>query len=199
MLSQEDDIETKIKNLISKMTLQEKIGQLQQLSYSEQTLDSDTTNQLINGQIGSFLNLFDVNVANEAQRIIMTQSRLKIPLLLGLDVIHGFRTMFPIPLGQAATFNTDLVEQAARVAAVEGTAAGVRWTFSPMLDIARDPRWGRIAEGCGEDPYLTSRMGEGHDKGLPNKQPDRHQKHGGMHETLCGLRCIRRRKGLQHH
>ena len=95
----------------------------------------------------------------------MTQSRLKIPLLIGKDIIHGSRTIFPIPLGQAATFNPDLVEQAARVAAVEGTAIGVRWTFSPMLDIARDPRWGRIAEGCGEDPYLTSKMGAAMIKG----------------------------------
>lgn len=79
----------------------------------------------------------------------MNQSRLKIPLLIGKDIIHGSRTIFPIPLGQAATWNPDMVEQAARVAAVEGTAIGVRWTFSPMLDIARDPRWGRIAEGCG--------------------------------------------------
>lgn len=79
----------------------------------------------------------------------MTQSKLKIPLLIGKDIIHGLRTIFPIPLGQAATFNPDIVEQGARVAGVEGTAVGVRWTFSPMLDIARDPRWGRIAEGCG--------------------------------------------------
>lgn len=130
---------------MSKMTLKEKIGQLIQLSYSEQALDENTSNQIANGMIGSFLNLYDVNISNAVQKVAMEKSRLKIPLLIGKDIIHGSRTIFPIPLGQAATFNPDIVEEGARVAAIEGSAIGVRWTFSPMLDIARDPRWGRIA------------------------------------------------------
>jgi beta-glucosidase len=93
------------------------------------------------------------------QKISIEKSRLKIPILIGKDVIHGFRTVMPIPLGQAASFNTDLVEQCARMAAIEASSCGIRWTFSPMVDISRDPRWGRIAESCGEDPYLASKMG----------------------------------------
>lgn len=92
-------------------------------------------------------------------QLLASQSRLKIPLLIGKDVIHGFRTVLPIPLAQAATFNPVFVEEGCRNAAIECSSIGIRWTFSPMVDIARDPRWGRIAEGCGEDPYLASMMG----------------------------------------
>jgi beta-glucosidase len=99
----------------------------------------------------------------------MEQSRLKIPLLIGKDVIHGFRTVFPIPLAQAASFNPDLAEKGSRVAAIECSSMGVKWTFTPMVDIARDPRWGRIAEGFGEDPYLASLMGSAVVKGFQTK------------------------------
>ena len=112
------------------------------------------------GQIGSILNEVDPVKVNEFQRICVEESRLGIPLLVGRDVIHGFHTVFPIPLGLASTFDPDLVEAGARVASVEATGQGVRWTFSPMLDIARDPRWGRIAEGSGEDTWLDARMAE---------------------------------------
>ena len=112
------------------------------------------------GQVGSILNEVDPVKLNEFQRLAVEESRLGIPLLVGRDVIHGFHTIFPIPLGLAATFDPALVEEGARIAAVEATAQGVRWTFSPMLDIARDPRWGRIAEGSGEDTYLDARMAE---------------------------------------
>jgi len=103
------------------------------------------------------------------QKIAIEQSRLKIPLLIGKDVIHGYRTIFPIPLAQAASFNPDLAERGSRVAAVECSSMGINWTFTPMVDIARDPRWGRIAEGFGEDPYLASVMGSAVVKGFQTK------------------------------
>ena len=103
---------------------------------------------------------------NALQRVAVEESRLGIPLLIARDVIHGFKTIFPIPLGQAATFDPSVAEEGARVAAVEASSVGIRWTFAPMIDIARDPRWGRIAEGCGEDTYLTSVMGAAMVKGF---------------------------------
>ena len=151
-------IEKRIEQLLSKMTLSEKIGQMNQVSVGGEV--SNYAEAMRNGQIGSILNEVDPVKINEFQRICVEESRLGIPLLVGRDVIHGFHTIFPIPLGLAATFDPALVEQGARIAAVEATGQGVRWTFSPMLDIARDPRWGRIAEGSGEDPWLDARMAE---------------------------------------
>ena len=150
-------VEKKIEDLLAKMTLDEKIGQMNQLSSSN--MDDRLTDAIREGQAGSVLNVVDPLIINEFQRIAVEESRLGIPLLVGRDVIHGFKTVFPIPLGLAATFDPALAEQGARIAAIEATSVGVRWTFSPMLDIARDPRWGRIAEGSGEDTYLTSLMG----------------------------------------
>ena len=152
--AEKDDIERKVDELLSKMTLREKIGQMHQVSGG-----ADLAEAAANGEIGSILNCVDPDQINAVQRAAVEQSRLGIPVIVGRDVIHGFRTIFPIPLGLAATFDPELVEQGARVAAVEATASGVRWTFSPMLDIARDPRWGRVAEGSGEDPYLDTQMG----------------------------------------
>ena len=152
------EIEKRIDNLLSRMTLSEKIGQMNQVSVGGEV--SNYAEALRNGQIGSILNEVDPAKLNEYQRICVEESRLGIPLLVGRDVIHGFHTIFPIPLGLAATFDPALVEEGARVAAVEATGQGVRWTFSPMLDIARDPRWGRMAEGSGEDPWLDARMAE---------------------------------------
>ena len=151
-------IESRVEKLLSQMTLAEKIGQMNQISAGGAV--SDYAESLRNGQIGSILNEVDPAKLNELQRIAVEESRLGIPLLVGRDVIHGYHTIFPIPLGLAATFDPALVEEGARVAALEATAQGIRWTFSPMLDIARDPRWGRIAEGSGEDPYLDARMAE---------------------------------------
>lgn len=162
-----DPTEKKIDVLITKMTLQEKIGQMNQLTGSG--LSSDMKKQIVLGKVGSILNETDVNTTNELQRIAIKESRLGIPLLFGRDVIHGFKTIFPIPLGQAATWNIELIEQGARIAAEEATATGIRWTFAPMIDISRDPRWGRIAESCGEDPYLTSEMGVAMIKGFQGK------------------------------
>ena len=152
------ELEKRIEKLLSRMTLSEKIGQMNQVSAGGEI--SNYAEALRNGQIGSILNEVDPVKINEFQRICMEESRLGIPLLVGRDVIHGFHTIFPIPLGLAATFDPALVEEGARIASLEATAQGVRWTFSPMLDIARDPRWGRIAEGSGEDTYLDTRMAE---------------------------------------
>ena len=152
------EVEARVDKLLGQMTLQEKIGQMNQVSAGGEV--SNYADALRKGQIGSILNEVDPAKINEFQRIAVKESRLGIPLLVGRDVIHGFHTVFPIPLGLAATFDPALVEEGARVAALEATAQGVRWTFSPMLDIARDPRWGRMAEGSGEDTYLDARMGE---------------------------------------
>lgn len=159
-----DSVEGKIDHLISKMTLQEKIGQMNQLTGLG--LAEDMQDQIRTGKVGSILNETDAEIVNELQRIAVKESRLGIPLIFGRDVIHGFKTIFPIPLGQAASWNPQIAEDGARVAAQEATATGIRWTFAPMIDISRDPRWGRIAESCGEDPYLTSVMGAAMIKGF---------------------------------
>ena len=148
------DIDRKVDELLSQMTLREKVGQMNQLSGGAWLVD-----QAAKGEVGSILNCVDPAEINAVQRAAVEESRLGIPILVSRDVIHGFRTIFPIPLGQAATFDPAIVEQGARISAVEATASGIRWTFSPMLDIARDPRWGRVAEGSGEDPYLDAVMG----------------------------------------
>lgn len=149
-----DKIDQRVEELLSQMTLEEKIGQMNQVSGGYQFSD-----MIREGGVGSILNIVDPVEINAVQRIAVEESRLGIPILVSRDVIHGFRTIFPIPLGMAATFDPAIVEQGARVAAIEATASGVRWTFSPMLDIARDSRWGRVAEGSGEDPYLDVQMG----------------------------------------
>ena len=161
-----DSQEKKIDELISNMTLEEKIGQLNQLSGGFGIASADMKNYIRNGQTGSILNEKDVETIKELQRVAVEESRLGIPLVFGRDVVHGFKTIFPIPLGQAATWNPELVESGARIAAIEATVTGIRWTFAPMIDISRDPRWGRIAESCGEDPYLTSVMGVAMVKGF---------------------------------
>ena len=164
------DVEKRVESILSRMTLQEKIGQMNQVSVGGDV--ANYADALRGGQIGSILNEVDPVKINEYQRICVEESRLGIPLLVARDVIHGFHTVFPIPLGLAATFDPGLVEAGARVAAVEATAQGVRWTFSPMLDIARDPRWGRIAEGSGEDTYLDARMAEAMVRGYQGEQLD---------------------------
>lgn len=157
-------IEKQIEELLGKMTLPEKIGQMNQLSPFG-SMD-EIAEQVRQGEIGSLLNVTDPEKVNEIQKVAVEESRLGIPLLISRDVIHGYKTIFPIPLGQAATFNPQIVEDGARVAAIEASADGIRWTFAPMIDISRDPRWGRIAESCGEDPYLSSIMGVAMVKGF---------------------------------
>ena len=152
--SEKDETEKKIEDLLSQMTLHEKIGQMNQLSGGDWLTEAAEK-----GEVGSILNCVDLAEINRVQKAAVEKSRLGIPILVSRDVIHGFKTIFPIPLGLAATFDPELVESGARVAAVEAASCGVRWTFSPMLDISRDPRWGRIAESSGEDPYLDAVMG----------------------------------------
>lgn len=155
-------INEKVKALLGQMTLAEKIGQLAQYSNNLATGPSnvkvDQNDLAAEGGLGSLFNLTGAQAVNALQKYAVEKSRLKIPILFGLDVIHGYRTIYPIPLGLAAAWNADLAERCARMAAVEATAQGIRWTFSPMVDLARDARWGRITEGNGEDPYLGSVM-----------------------------------------
>src|SRR5450631_88037 len=169
-------LDARIESLLHSMTLEEKIGQLVQYSAGQPTGPgtgrTDYKDMIAHGQIGSLLNVIDTPLINEYQHIAVEKSRLHIPLLFGLDVIHGFRTEFPVPLGMASTWDPTLVEKASHVAALEASAIGIRWTFSPMVDIARDARWGRIQEGAGEDPYLGSAMAAAYVRGYQGSRLD---------------------------
>src|SRR6267143_2240873 len=147
--------EKKIDELLARMTLAEKLGQLQQLDgEGNGTFRPEHPDLIRKGLLGSTLNVRGAKNTNQLQHVAMDESRLKIPVLFGFDVIHGYRTIFPIPLAEASGWDPTLAERSASIAAQETRAVGVPWTFAPMLDIARDPRWGRITEGAGEDPYL---------------------------------------------
>ena len=169
-VSAQKSIDQKVTDLMAKMTLEEKIGQLNQ--YNDDitatgpvTKDADKAGQVRAGKLGSILNAVGVKNTRNWQDQAM-QSRLKIPLLFGQDVIHGFRTTFPIPLGETATWDMNLIEKSARIAATEASAYGIHWTFAPMVDIGRDPRWGRVMEGAGEDTYLGSLVAKARVKGF---------------------------------
>lgn len=160
-----------VKTLIGQMTLDEKIGQLNQAPGGRQRalnsrIDAAQLDLVRKGGIGSYLHVAGADFLRELQRVAVQESRLKIPLLFGIDVIHGFRTIFPVPIGMAATFDPEIVKACSRIAAIETSVSGLHWTFTPMVDIARDPRWGRIVEGAGEDPYLGSRIAEAQITGL---------------------------------
>ncbi len=157
-------IEQKIETLLSRMTLEEKLGQMNQISSYGKI--EDMSGLIRKGEVGSILNEVDPARVNALQRVAVEESRLGIPLLMARDVIHGFKTIFPIPLGQAASFDPQVAEDGARVAAIEASSVGIRWTFAPMIDVSRDPRWGRIAESCGEDTYLSAVMGAAMVKGF---------------------------------
>jgi beta-glucosidase len=160
----DEAIETRVDGLLKQMTIEEKVGQLTQFpDMSPQTLDL-----VREGKVGSLLGVLGAKNANEVQKVA-AHSRLKIPLILGYDVIHGYRTIFPVPIAEAGSFDLPLIEQAERVAAKESTAAGIKWVFAPMVDIARDPRWGRMVEGAGEDPYLGSMVGVAKVRGFQGK------------------------------
>ena len=150
--------EARVEALLGAMTLSEKVGQVVQLNVGEDRIPAEVAAAVREGRVGSLLNAVGAELTNELQRLAVEESRLGIPLLLGRDVIHGFRTVFPIPLGQAASWDPEGVRAAARIAALEAASAGVNWTFGPTVDIGRDPRWGRVAEGLGEDPYLASEL-----------------------------------------
>ena len=151
-------IDERVAELLAQMTLAEKIGQMNQVHADDMDPVKELGEALRAGRIGSVINHVDVDTINELQRIAVEESRLGIPLLVGRDVIHGFKTIMPIPLGQAATWNPDVVREGAGVAAREAATSGINWTFAPMIDVTRDPRWGRIAESPGEDPYLASEL-----------------------------------------
>lgn len=166
-------IDQKVDSVLRLMTVEEKIGQMNQYNGDWEatgpiTKDGDKQNQIRKGMLGSMLNVTGVEHTRTLQELAM-QSRLKIPLLFGQDIIHGYRTTFPIPLAEAASWDIEAIEQSARIAAVEASAAGVHWTFAPMVDIARDPRWGRVMEGAGEDPYLGSLIAAARVKGFQGK------------------------------
>jgi len=145
-------LDARVETLLRRMTLEEKVGQVVQYSAGQPTGPgtnrTDYEDMIAKGQIGALFNISTAKETNRYQRIAVEKSRLKIPIIFGLDVIHGFRTVFPVPLALASTWDPALVEQTARVAAREASATGIRWTFSPMVDIARDARWGRITEGA---------------------------------------------------
>ncbi|WP_167604904.1 glycoside hydrolase family 3 N-terminal domain-containing protein [Maribellus sediminis] len=151
-----DTQEEKIRQMISEMTLEEKIGQMQQVNDGFFGDDEATKQAIREGKVGSFLNMIEPDRIAEFQKVAIEESKHGIPLLFGRDVIHGFRTIFPIPLGMASSWEPELAEKAMRIAAIEASSMGINWTFAPMMDVSWDPRWGRIAEGCGEDPLLTS-------------------------------------------
>lgn len=168
--AQKKDINSRVDSLLKQMTLDEKVGQLNQynddgIATGPVTVDGDKENQIRRGEVGSMLNVFTVARMRQFQDIAM-QSRLKIPLIFGQDVIHGYKTTFPIPLGEAASWDMEAIKLSARVAATEASAGGVHWTFAPMVDISRDPRWGRVMEGAGEDPYLGSAIAKARVKGF---------------------------------
>ncbi len=172
---QKKDIAQKVDSVLSLMTLDEKIGQLNQYNDDWQatgpiTLDGDKENQILNGKVGSILNCMGAERTKSWQKIAM-QSRLKIPLLFGQDVVHGYKTTFPIPLAESCSWDLEAVELSARISATEASASGIHWTFAPMVDIARDPRWGRVMEGAGEDTYLASKIAYARVKGFQGDKP----------------------------
>ena len=156
---------TFVADLVAKMTLEEKIGQMSQIAFNTK-LDEPAEETIRKGKVGSFLFVADPAAINRLQHVAVEQSRLHIPLLFGFDIVHGLRTIYPVPLAMAASWDPAVEEHAQTMAAREASAVGIRWTFAPMVDIARDPRWGRIMEGAGEDPFLGSRMAEAQVKGF---------------------------------
>jgi len=169
-ISSSDYVSFRIDSVLKLMTLDEKIGQLNQynddsIATGPVTLDNDKEKQVLEGKVGSIINCMGADRTRNWQKIAM-QSRLKIPLLFGQDVIHGYKTTFPIPLAESCSWDMKTIEKAARIAAIEASASGLHWTFAPMVDISRDPRWGRVMEGAGEDTYLGSKIAYARVKGF---------------------------------
>lgn len=173
---EENPREKKIEELISQMTVEEKVGQLNFLVAGVVTGPTATpadparfTDLIKENKVGGFFNSYGADFTRQLQKVAIENTKLKIPLIFGADVIHGFRTIFPIPLGQAASWDMAEIERAERVATIEATAVGIHWNFAPMIDISRDPRWGRIAEGAGEDPFLGSMIAKARIQGMQGK------------------------------
>ena len=158
------DMNRFIDNLMKKMTLEEKIGQLNLPVTGEittgQAKSSDISARIKRGEVGGLFNLKGVARIKDVQELAVKESRLGIPLLFGMDVIHGYETIFPIPLGLSCTWDMKAIEESARIAAIEASADGISWTFSPMVDVSRDPRWGCVSEGSGEDPFLGAEIAQ---------------------------------------
>jgi len=170
------NLEAKVDSVLNLMTLEEKVGQMIQYNGSwdltgpaSETGNKQKEERLKKGLVGSMLNVLSVEATEKAQRMNMENSRIKIPLIFGYDVIHGYKTIFPVPLGETASWDLEAAQESARIAALESVAEGVNWTFSPMIDISRDARWGRIMESSGEDPYLTSKVAVAKVKGYQGK------------------------------
>lgn len=167
-----------VSDLLSKMTLEEKVGQLHQITSQWNMTGPAPDNEyakaqeenLKSGRVGSMLNVIGAEATLNAQKLVVENSRLGIPLIFGYDVIHGYQTMFPVPLGEAASWDPELLELSASIAAVESAAAGLHWTFAPMMDVGRDARWGRVMEGAGEDPYLSSVLSAARVRGFQGEQ-----------------------------
>jgi beta-glucosidase len=178
--------EPRIEKLLAQMTLEEKIGQMALFTTDWEstgpTIREGYKNDIRNGSCGALFNSHTVKFTRELQRIAVEETRLKIPLLFGYDVIHGYKTIFPIPLGEAASWDLAAIEQSAHIAALEAAASGLHWTFAPMVDIARDPRWGRVMEGAGEDTYLGCRIAEARVRGFQGK---------GIGQTDAVIACVK--------
>src|SRR6187200_2730764 len=178
--AQKKTIDQRVDSVLRLMTLDEKVGQMNQYNgpwaaTGPLTNNDNLLTQIKESKVGSMLNVTGVARTRELQDLAM-QTRLKIPLLFGQDIIHGYRTTFPIPLAEAASWDLEAIERSARIAAIEASAAGVHWTFAPMVDIARDPRWGRIMEGSGEDPFLSAIMAVAHVRGFQGNDISRTDK-----------------------
>jgi len=176
--TQDRALSKKIDSLMSLMTLEEKLGQLNLPAAGDittgQASSSNIAQKIREGKVGGLFNIKGVEKIREVQRIAVEESRLKIPLIFGMDVIHGYETVFPIPLGLSCSWDMELIERSARIAALEASADGICWTFSPMVDISRDPRWGRVAEGAGEDPYLGSQVARAMVRGYQGDDLSKH-------------------------
>ncbi|MCB9307373.1 MAG: glycoside hydrolase family 3 C-terminal domain-containing protein [Lewinellaceae bacterium] len=179
-------VEDRVTALLDKMSLEEKIGQLTLYTTdwgsTGPTIREGYKNDIRSGACGNLFNSHTVSFVRELQRIAVEETRLKIPLLFGFDVIHGYKTIFPIPLGESASWDLEAIERSARVAATEATAAGLNWTFAPMVDVCRDPRWGRVMEGAGEDTYLGCRIAEARTRGFQGKK---------LGDTDAMLACVK--------
>ena len=195
-------IEQRVEDLLKQMTLEEKVGQLVQYSIGTPTGPGtgrgNYDDMIASGQVGSLFNLDNVTAANHYQHIAVEKSRLHIPLLFGLDVIHGYRTTFPVPLAMASTWDPPIVERAAHLAAEEATADGVRWAFSPMVDIARDAALGTNGRRCRRGSFSRKRNGARVCSRVSRQAIERTRQYGSLCETLCGIRSGRKGTGLQH-
>lgn len=186
LLMRPSQTDPRIEKLLAQMTLEEKIGQMTLYTTdwgsTGPTIREGYTNDIRKGACGALFNSHTVAFTRELQRIAVEETRLKIPLLFGYDVIHGYKTIFPIPLGEACSWDLAAMEKSARVAATEASAAGLHWTFAPMVDVARDPRWGRVMEGAGEDTWLGCRIAEARTRGIQG---------GGIGQTDAMLACVK--------